>query len=79
MGTGTLYVVDRRESRRNHSGRRLTEGKLRKEKRALNVTETEESFVVQYLVLGGHKTFVTRGKERGNPTFVASGIHAGSG
>ena len=79
MGTGTLYVLDRRGESSGGRRPRLADGKLRKEKRALNVTETEESFVVQYLVLGGHKTYVTGGKERDNPWLVASGIHAGSG
>lgn len=60
-------------------GQGLSRGKLVKERRALNVTETEESFVVQYLVLGGHKTYVTRGRERADPWLAASGVHAGSG
>lgn len=92
MGTGTLYVLDPNggcggdgdesldlQNSGGYRRRRLAGGKLRKEKRALNVTETEESFVVQYLVLGGHRIYVTGGKERGDPWLVASGIHAGSG
>ena len=76
MGTGTLYVMDRQPGRR---GARLAAGKLRREKRALNVTETEESYVVQYLAMGGHKEYITKGKERGEPWLIASGVHAGSG
>ena len=87
MGTGTLYVLesfaeqeDRSRCRTSQqSPSKLSRGKLRREKRAMNVTETEESYVVQYLVLGGHKAYVTLGKEKGNPWLVASGIHAGAG
>lgn len=75
MGTGNLYVLDEAEA----TGPRLSAGKLRKERRALNVTETEESFVAQYLVLGGHRWYVTLGKEEGAPWLVASGVHAGAG
>jgi hypothetical protein len=81
MGTGTLFVLPPKgeESEGGRRQRRLASGKLRREKRALNSTETEESFVVQYLVLGGHRAYVTKGKERGAPWLAASGIHAGAG
>lgn len=71
--------MDAHESREG-SPRRLSAGKLRKERRALNATETEESYVVQYLVLGGHRHYVTLGKEDGDrPWLAASGVHAGAG
>jgi hypothetical protein len=43
-GTGSLYVQSEKNPQET----------LRKESRALNVTEREEAVVVQYLTLGGH-------------------------
>lgn len=59
----------------------LSVGKLRKEKRAINATEREESLVVQYLALGGHRWFVTKNKEKIGrpPNRIASCVHAGGG
>ena len=69
------------ESEKSQGRQRLTAGKLRRERRARNVTETEESYVVQYLVLGGHRHYTTLGKEKvtASPWLAASGVHAGAG
>jgi len=73
----------RRQGRRTKPRRRtpLAAGKLRKEKRAVNSTEREEAYAVQYLTLGGHRTFTTKNKERPGrtPNRAASFLHAGAG
>ena len=67
-GTGSLYVQSPEDPK----------GSLRRESRALNTTEREESIVVQYLVLGGHSRFTSLPVDQ-RPARILSGIHAGPG
>lgn len=67
-GTGSLYVQSEKNPRET----------LRKESRALNVTEREEAVVVQYLTLGGHTKYTHLPATR-RPDRIMSGIHAGPG
>ena len=75
-------------SRRPSNGRGKATGAavLVKERRARNPTETEESFVVQYLVAGGWRylpvvadTWSEEEIAGGKPARAASSIHAGAG
>jgi hypothetical protein len=65
-GTGSLYVQS------------PDAGSLRREARSLNVTERQESIVVQYLALGGHSRFTQLSPQQ-RPDRILSSIHAGPG
>ena len=51
-------------------------GDLRLERAGLNVTQRQESLVVQYLTLGGYRE---RNQRFDTPVLAASGVHAGPG
>ena len=65
VGTGTLYVPMEKHP-----------SKLQREDKVRNVTETEESKVVQFLALGGHQRFTGLREE---PNRSISAVHAGPG
>ena len=54
---------------------------LRKENASLNVTQRQESLVVQYLALGGFRHFVSQllGLEDRTPQLACSAVHSGPG
>ena len=54
-------------------------GVLRMERSGLNVTQREESVVVQYLTLGGFKKWLPQLPEGAVPSLACSGVHAGPG
>ena len=52
------------------------------EKSGLNVTQREESLVVQYLMLGGYKHWLNLEQQQqlaAVPSLACSGVHAGPG
>ena len=92
VGTGTLYVLDRpaeeeeeancqpsasKRARRSDGDDGV--GRLRMERSGLNVTQRQESLVVQYLALGGHRHWQSPGDEDREPSLACSGVHAGPG
>ena len=62
-----------------------SEGFLRMEKSGLNVTQREESLVVQYLTLGGYKHWLNLEQQQQQqltavgPNLACSGVHSGPG
>lgn len=61
-----------------------SEGFLRMEKSGLNVTQREESLVVQYLTLGGYKHWLNLEQQQQlaavqGPNLACSGVHSGPG
>ena len=59
----------------------LSEGVLKTERAGLNITQRQESLVVQYLALGGHRHWTAPVNRTGNmiPRMACSGVHAGPG
>ena len=68
---------NRKEIRQNADTR------LRQEKAGLNVTQREESLVVQYLTLGGFRHWLSAGHQtvlaNQEPSMACSGVHSGPG
>ena len=95
VGTGTLYVLDRppaeeeeanccqpstsKRARRSAGDEGAVGRRLRMERSGLNVTQRQESLVVQYLALGGHRHWQSPGDEDREPSLACSGVHAGPG
>ena len=95
VGTGTLYVLDRppveeeeanccqpstsKRARRSAEDEGAVGRRLRMERSGLNVTQRQESLVVQYLALGGHRHWQSPGDEDREPSLACSGVHAGPG
>ena len=75
----------KRNGRKKNSGGGVgvTTGRLRQEKAGLNVTQREESLVVQYLTLGGFRHWLSDGHqailENQEPSMACSGVHSGPG
>lgn len=72
--------VSEREKATAKKSRLLGPKRLVKESKALNFTEREESFVVQYLAQGGLAHFSTRAPQSSiKPNLVGSSVHSGAG
>ena len=58
-----------------------SEGVLKAERAGLNITQRQESLVVQYLTLGGHRHWTAPENRTGCmiPRMACSGVHAGPG
>ena len=97
IGTGTFFVLRNtskestvydRHSKKIYKGELkqlknmdASQGVLRTERTGLNITQRQESLVVQYLALGGHRHWTSPANRVGSmiPRMACSGIHAGPG
>ena len=90
VGTGTLFVKkmnsteaeeancpQMQQQQQQPAQSAEDEDYLHMEKSGLNVTQREESLVVQYLTLGGHANYWT--SQDRQPSLACSGVHAGPG